>query len=87
MGLGSFGKPAIITVKTESEAFGLLSLAKENGWHILTTVSDDFTEDLNEWELLRRGFYPPEDFAKTVKSNSPCICGSGRPFRKCCGKF
>jgi uncharacterized protein len=36
------------------------------------------------WDIIRRhkGLPPPE-----IGRNDPCICGSGKKFKKCCGKF
>jgi uncharacterized protein YecA (UPF0149 family) len=29
---------------------------------------------------------PPKTAGKTVGRNDPCPCGSGKKFKKCCGK-
>jgi len=37
------------------------------------------------WDIMRRrrGLPPPRD----VGRNDPCVCGSGRKYKKCCGRY
>ena len=37
-------------------------------------------------DLLPNGKRKPRTVAKEVGRNEPCICGSGKKYKKCCGK-
>ncbi len=44
----------------------------------------DKAYDFLTWDILRRhrGESPPK-----IGRNDPCVCGSGKKFKKCCGKY
>lgn len=44
----------------------------------------DKTYDFLSWDIMRRhrGELPPD-----IGRNDPCLCGSGKKYKKCCGKY
>ncbi|VVC76917.1 hypothetical protein AQUSIP_22440 [Aquicella siphonis] len=58
-----------------------------NKLYVLHEISE-FHLDQGEWYYID-GQTPPVDSAKKTISagrNEPCPCGSGKKFKKCCGK-
>jgi SWIM/SEC-C metal-binding protein len=53
--------------------------------HYVIELVSDKPEDTTDLDLL---LSTPETFIaeKTVGRNDPCPCGSGKKYKKCCGK-
>jgi SWIM/SEC-C metal-binding protein len=83
--LGTEKNPASVQVQTEKRAKEVRALFEKNGWHYNLTVDKDKPENVADLERL---LHPPQPVKaeKTPGPNDPCTCGSGKKFKKCCGK-
>ena len=56
----------------------------ENGWFVDIELNEEKEEDLVDLDVLMN---TPKTTVveKTPGRNDPCICGSGKKFKKCCG--
>lgn len=88
--LGSRKRPAVVRTQTEKKAQEILDLCNEHGWQVIVGVEPDKPEDLTDVErLLNSKENPPQATLITfpkIGRNSPCRCGSGLKYKKCCGK-
>ena len=83
--LGTEKNPAIVKVKTEERVKELESVFEKNGWKYKIELEPDKPEDITDLEILLN---PPNTVIadKKVGRNEPCPCGSGKKYKKCCGK-
>lgn len=82
--LGSEKKPVIVRVHTEEKAKYVAETCAANGWHyIIGFEPPEVPEDISDLEKLLN---PEALQAKSTKisRNSPCPCGSGKKYKKCC---
>ena len=87
--LGTKQKPAVIRVKTQERANELLRICNENGWQVIIGVEPYKDEDISDIERLMG--IADESLntvinTKKVGRNEPCPCGSGKKYKKCCGR-
>jgi SWIM/SEC-C metal-binding protein len=81
--LGSRKNPLILRVADESRIEQVAVICEENNWHFILGFEPDEEEDLSD---LERKLNPPVYHEVTkIGRNDPCICGSGKKFKKCCG--
>ena len=82
---GTEKKPAVVNVQTEERLKEVAALFEENGWKYTIELEPDQPEDIFDLERLLN---PPEPkiAEKKVGRNDPCPCGSGKKYKKCCGK-
>ncbi len=83
--LGSDKNPAVINVQTEERAKELETIFVENSWKYKIEIEPDKPEDITDLEILLNP-QKPMISEKKVKRNEPCPCGSGKKYKKCCGK-
>jgi len=83
--LGTEKNPAIVNVKTKKRVKELESVFEKNGWKYSIEFDSGKPEDINDLEMLLN---PPKTVIaeKKVGRNDPCPCGSGKKYKKCCGK-
>ena len=82
--LGSAEKPIIVRVVTEERARYVAQECAAHGWHYIIGFEPDQEEDISD---LEKALHPSEPFRATkIERNSPCPCGSGRKYKKCCGQ-
>jgi SWIM/SEC-C metal-binding protein len=83
--LGSEKKPIIVRVKTDKRAQEVASICHQHGWHYIIGFEPDQPEDISD---LNRALNPPTPViaAATPSRNDPCPCGSGKKYKKCCGR-
>lgn len=85
--LGSEKRPALLLVSDDDRKAEVEKICAENEWHCTVVVDKDRPEDVADLEILQN---PVEtirlDKAKTVGRNDSCTCGSGKKYKKCCGK-
>jgi SWIM/SEC-C metal-binding protein len=83
--LGTDKNPAVINVQTEERVKELESVFVENGWKYKIELEPDKPEDITSLEILLN---PTKTMIseKKVGRNEPCPCGSGKKYKKCCGK-
>lgn len=80
--LGSKKKPAIVRVQTEQRAQEVLALCNSKGWQAIVGIEPDKDEDISDVERLLNPPKPIE--SNKIARNSPCPCGSGKKYKKCC---
>ncbi len=84
--LGSIKKPARVRVQTEERAMELYALCNENGWQVIIGIEPDKEENIADIKELERGSKPLFNFNAVPSKNAPCSCGSGKQYKRCCGK-
>jgi len=83
--LGTKKNPAIVNVQTEKRAKEIASICDEHGWHFIIGFELDKPEDVSDVDKLLNPSVPKIAEKKTGR-NEPCPCGSGKKYKKCCGK-
>jgi len=83
--LGTEKKPAVVNVQTEKRRKEVASLFEKNGWNYTIELEPDKPEDITDLEILLSPAKPKVAEEK-VGRNEPCPCGSGKKYKKCCGK-
>jgi len=83
--LGTEKRPAVVNVQTEERLKEVASIFEKNGWKYTIGLEPDKPEDITDLEILLN---PPKTkiAEKKVGRNEPCPCGSGKKYKKCCGK-
>jgi len=83
--LGSEKNPAIVHVQTEARFKEVSATLEKHGWHYRLNIEPDKAEDVGDLERL---LHPqkPTVVEKKVGRNEPCLCGSGKKSKNCCGK-
>ena len=83
--LGSEKNPAIIHVQSEGRFAEVRATFEKHGWHCRIGIEPDKAEDIGDLERL---LHPqkPTIVEKKAGRNEPCLCGSGKKFKHCCGK-
>ena len=84
--LGSKSKPAIVRVQTEERGVELLALCNEKGWQVIVGLEPDKPENIDDIKKLEKGITPTTKFNASPSKNAPCPCGSGKQYKRCCGK-
>ena len=82
--LGSEKRPAVVRVKTKTRQKEVESIFKKNNWHYTIELNEDKDEDITELEILLNTPKPVKA-EKRIGRNDPCLCGSGKKYKKCCG--
>jgi SWIM/SEC-C metal-binding protein len=83
--LGTEKNPAVVNVQTEERVKELESVFQEKGWKYSIELEPDKSEDITDLELLLNPL-KTRIAEKKVGRNEPCPCGSGKKYKKCCGK-
>ncbi|MEA3427753.1 MAG: PBPRA1643 family SWIM/SEC-C metal-binding motif protein [Thermodesulfobacteriota bacterium] len=83
--LGTENKPAVVNVQTEKRLKEVASIFEEKGWKYTIGLEPDKPEDITDLEILLNP-QKPKIAEKKVGRNEPCPCGSGKKYKKCCGK-
>jgi len=83
--LGTEKKPAIVRVQTEERTQEIASICHEHGWYFIIGLEPDEPENISDVEKLLKLSVPKID-EKKIGRNEPCPCGSGKKYKKCCGK-
>ena len=75
-----------------------LGFEKELLYKNMVNAGADWLYNLPEWEAIfdedkRKALYKEEKASHTIRKenkvypNDPCLCGSGKKYKECCGKF
>ena len=84
--LGSKKKPARVRVQTEERAMELYALCVERGWQVIIGIEPDNNENIDDILKLQAGVKSGFSFQSAPARNAPCPCGSGKQYKRCCGK-
>lgn len=81
---GTQENPLRLTVESEQRFDEIQSLLDEHQLIGEVTIDAEAKEDILELEgILNKP--KPTTFDKTPNRNDPCVCGSGKKYKKCCG--
>ena len=83
--LGTKKNPATVSVQTKERAEEITSICTEHGWYYIIGFEPDKPEDVSDVDRLLNPSVP-KIAEKKVGRNDPCPCGSGKKYKKCCGK-
>ena len=83
--LGTKKNPAVVNVKTKKRMKEVTSIFEEHGWEYTVELDKSKPEDITDLELLSNTPEPVK-VDKKIGRNEPCPCGSGKKYKKCCGK-
>ena len=83
--LGTEKNPAIVNVKTKKRMEEVAKIFEKNGWKYTIEIDRDKPEDVTGLEILLN-WPKPKETENKVGRNDPCLCGSGKKYKKCCGK-
>jgi SWIM/SEC-C metal-binding protein len=83
--LGSEKNPASIRVQSDARLKELRETFENHGWQYRVEVAPDKPEEVGDLERLLNP-QKPTVVEKKVGRNEPCLCGSGKKFKNCCGK-
>lgn len=82
--LGTEKNPLTLVVTSEERKLEVEQLVAEN--NLVANISVDSAIDENIEELTAVMNKPTTTrFDKTPNRNEPCLCGSGKKYKKCCG--
>ena len=84
--LGSEKKPARVRVQTEERAMELFALCEAKGWQVIIGIEPDNSENIDDINQLVAGVKPGFTFQTSPVRNTPCPCGSGKQYKRCCAK-
>ena len=83
--LGTKKNPAKLVVQTEERMKELEVVCQENDWHVVIDVNEEAEEE-NTTALDVLANMPKSVVVdQTPGRNDPCVCGSGKKYKKCCG--
>lgn len=83
--LGTKKRPAILRVQTEERAAEIVAICDENNVQFILGIEPDKEEDISDLERALNPEAPVRVEAKP-RRNDPCPCGSGKKYKKCCGR-
>jgi len=84
--LGSKNRPARIRVQTEERAIELLALCNAKDWQVIVGIEPDKPENIDDIKELETSVKGSFRFNAKPSKNAPCPCGSGKQYKRCCGK-
>ena len=83
--LGTEKNPAVVSVKTKKRMKEVTNIFEKNGWKYTIELDREKPENISDLEMLL-SWPKPREAEKKVGRNEPCLCGSGKKYKKCCGK-
>ena len=83
--LGTEKNPLTLFVTSDEKKLEVEALVVENGLFADITVDSTIDENINELNVVLNK-PTTTTFDKTQNRNDPCLCGSGKKYKKCCGK-
>ncbi|MBP8645692.1 MAG: SEC-C domain-containing protein [Syntrophobacteraceae bacterium] len=83
---GTKERPLILRVPTEERAAEVASICADHGWDFIIGIEPHKLEDISDMERLLSAPRPIIRADNKAGRNDPCPCGSGKKYKKCCGK-
>jgi len=84
--LGSKKNPLRVRVQTLERASELMAFCKEKDWQIIVGIEPNKTENIEDIEKMQTGKSKVLMLSSAPSRNAPCSCGSGKQYKRCCGK-
>jgi len=82
--LGSKNHPLTLVVTSDEKKLAIETLVTSNGLFANITVDSTIDENINELNAILNTPITTR-FTKKPNRNDPCLCGSGKKYKKCCG--
>ena len=82
--IGTEELPLQLVVNTDERAETVQALATEHNLIVSITINADKAENTAELDVLINKPVTTR-FEKKPARNEPCVCGSGKKYKKCCG--
>jgi SWIM/SEC-C metal-binding protein len=82
--LGTNKHPIVVRVREPARAEEIMKICHEHGWQVIVGIEPDKSEDITDLEKMLN---PPEPIVTAhlkIGRNDPCLCGSGKKYKKCC---
>ncbi|CAM2994227.1 PBPRA1643 family SWIM/SEC-C metal-binding motif protein [Vibrio rarus] len=83
--LGSEGAPLSLVVATIERKDQVQSMVDEHNLFANIDIDASVEENLSELDAVLNK-PKTQRFEKTPQRNDPCSCGSGKKYKKCCGR-
>ncbi|MCR8923532.1 SEC-C metal-binding domain-containing protein [Dasania sp. GY-MA-18] len=80
---GSQKYPLQLRVNSDERKQEIEKVVAEQGWFATITVDAEQEENTHDLDLLLAKAQT-QRFEKTPGRNDPCLCGSGKKYKKCC---
>ena len=82
--VGTKKHPAIVRVQTIERAEQILAMCNAHRLHCIVGVEPDKPEDISDVDRALIADQPARTEVKPGR-NEPCLCGSAKKYKKCCG--
>jgi SWIM/SEC-C metal-binding protein len=82
--VGSAAHPISIVVNSAERKLAVEKILEENNIFAEIELAADKEENINELEVALN-IPKTQVFEKVPARNEPCLCGSGKKYKKCCG--
>ncbi len=81
---GTESSPLTLTVTTDERKAELEAILQEHSLFANIEINTEVEEDITQLDAL---INKPKTkvLEKIPKRNDPCLCGSGKKYKKCCG--
>lgn len=73
----------ILRVRSTERAQEMMKVCEEKGFKVIVGIEPDKPEDISDLER-KLGLYTIRRIEKKLGRNDPCVCGSGKKYKKCC---
>jgi SWIM/SEC-C metal-binding protein len=83
--LGTEKNPAIVSVQSADRLKEITAIFEKKGWQCSIGLAPDKPEDISDLERLLNS-PKPTIAEKKVGRNQPCLCGSEKKYKHCCGQ-
>lgn len=83
--LGSVNSPLSLVVSSEERKREVQALVEQHELFANIKINDAVAEDVKELDAVLNK-PTTQRFEITPERNDPCTCGSGKKYKKCCGK-
>jgi len=64
----------------------LYALCEAKGWQVIIGIEPDNRENIDDIKELETDDRPSFTFSASPSKNTHCPCGSGKQYKRCCGK-
>ena len=81
---GSELHPLTLIVNSVERQSEIEAILEEHSLFASIEVKADVPEDIRELDFVLSKS-TPQVFDKVPERNAPCVCGSGKKYKKCCG--
>lgn len=82
--LGTKANPLSLQVKTEERKLAVEQILAEHELIADIEINNDVDENIDELDFVLN-IPKTQRFDKVPERNAPCLCGSGKKYKKCCG--